>query len=103
MSVPPRRFPRRSRKPADWKVAQPSDEAPRGNWWEAFGDPDLNALEEQVDISNQTIQAAAARVREASAATQAARSALFPVVSGNAVALRSSRGTGTTNNTTTVR
>ena len=86
---------------ANWKVAQPSDEAPRGNWWEAFGDPDLNALEEQVDISNQTIQAAAARVREASAATQAARSALFPVVSGNAVALRSSRGTGTTNTTAT--
>ena len=86
---------------ADWKVAQPSDEVPRGNWWEAFGDPDLNALEEQVDISNQTIQAAEARVREASAATQAARSALFPVVSGNAVALRSSRGTGTTNTTAT--
>ena len=86
---------------ANWKVAQPSDEAPRGNWWEAFGDPDLNALEEQVDISNQTIQAAAARVREASAATQAARSALFPVVSGNAVALRSSRGSGTTNTTAT--
>jgi len=83
---------------ANWKVAQPSDEAPRGNWWEAFGDPDLNALEGQVDISNQTIQAAAARVREASAATQAARSALFPVVSGSAVALRSSRAAGTTNN-----
>jgi NodT family efflux transporter outer membrane factor (OMF) lipoprotein len=86
---------------AGWKVAQPSDDAPRGNWWEAFGDADLNALEAQVDISNQTIQAAAARVREASAATQAARAALFPVVNGNASALRSSRGTGTTNSTTT--
>ena len=85
---------------AAWKVARPSDELPRGNWWEAFHDPDLNALEEQVDISNQTIQAAEARVREASAATQAARSALFPVVSGNAVALRSSRvaGTSSSNN-----
>ena len=48
---------------ANWKVAQPSDEAPRGNWWEAFGDPDLNALEGQGDISNQTIQAAAAASR----------------------------------------
>jgi NodT family efflux transporter outer membrane factor (OMF) lipoprotein len=86
---------------AGWKVAQPSDVSPRGNWWEMFGDPDLNALEAQVDISNQTIQAAEARVREASAATQAARAALFPVVSGNASALRSSRGTGTTNSTTT--
>jgi NodT family efflux transporter outer membrane factor (OMF) lipoprotein len=86
---------------AGWKIAQPSDDAPRGNWWEAFGDPDLNALEAQVDISNQTIQAAEARVREASAATQAARAALFPIVSGNASALRSSRGAGTTNSTTT--
>lgn len=86
---------------AGWKVAQPSDDAPRGNWWEAFGDPDLNALEAQVDISNQTIQAAAARVREASAATQAARAALFPVVNANASAVRSSRGAGTTNTTAT--
>jgi NodT family efflux transporter outer membrane factor (OMF) lipoprotein len=86
---------------AGWKVAQPSDDAPRGNWWEAFGDPDLDALVTQVDISNQTVQAAEARVREASAATQAARAALFPVVSGNASAVRSSRGAGTTNSTTT--
>jgi NodT family efflux transporter outer membrane factor (OMF) lipoprotein len=76
---------------ADWKIAQPSDDAPRGNWWEAFRDPDLDALEAQVDVSNQTIQAAEARVREASAATQAARAALFPAVNGNAAALRSGR------------
>ncbi len=86
---------------ANWKVAQPSDAAPRGNWWESFRDPDLNALAEQVDISNQTIQAAEARVREASAATQAARAALYPVVNANASAFRSSRGTGTTNTTAT--
>ena len=80
---------------ADWKVAQPSDVVPRGSWWEGFGDPDLDALEVQVDISNQTIQAAEASVRVAQAATQAARAALFPVVSGNAAALRSSRAGGT--------
>jgi NodT family efflux transporter outer membrane factor (OMF) lipoprotein len=79
-----------------WKVAQPGDTAPRGPWWEAFGDPDLNALEAQVAISNQTIAAAAARVREAQAATQAATAALFPVVNANGSALRSSRATGTT-------
>ena len=49
----------------------------------------------QVDVSNQTIAAAAARVREAQAATQAARAALFPTVNGNAAALRSSRAAGT--------
>src|SRR5262245_39555763 len=31
-----------------WKVAQPSDQVPRGHWWEIFGDPQLNALEAQV-------------------------------------------------------
>jgi len=77
-----------------WKTAQPRDEAPRGGWWEVFGDADLDALERQVDVSNQTIQAAEARVREAQAATLAARAGLFPGVSANAGALRSSRATG---------
>ncbi len=35
-----------------WKPGQPADAALRGNWWEVFGDPQLNALEQQVDISN---------------------------------------------------
>jgi NodT family efflux transporter outer membrane factor (OMF) lipoprotein len=82
----------------NWRVATPSDDAPRGNWWEAFGDADLNALEGQVDISNQTVLAAEARVREARAATQAARAALFPFVSANGAAVRSSRSTGTSSN-----
>jgi len=76
-----------------WKVAQPNDAAPRGNWWEAFGDADLDALEAQIDISNQTVQAAEARMRGALAATQGARAALFPLVNGNGAALRSSHGT----------
>ena len=82
-----------------WKVAQPSDDAPRGNWWEAFGDADLNALEAQVDTANQTVQAAEANVRQARAATQAARAAMWPMLNGNGQALRSSRapGNGTTN------
>ena len=79
----------------EWKVAQPRDDAPRGAWWDAFGDQDLDALMRQVDLSNQTIAAAAARMREAQAATQAARAALFPVVTGNAAAARSGRAAGT--------
>jgi NodT family efflux transporter outer membrane factor (OMF) lipoprotein len=77
-----------------WKIATPQDTAPRGNWWEAFGDPDLNALEAQVDVSNQTIAASAARVREAQAAVDVARAGLFPGVSAGAGALRSSRNSG---------
>jgi NodT family efflux transporter outer membrane factor (OMF) lipoprotein len=78
-----------------WKVAQPRDDAPRGSWWDAFADPDLDRLEREVDVSNQTIQAAEARVREAQAATQAARAGLFPAVNANAAAVRSSRAGNT--------
>jgi NodT family efflux transporter outer membrane factor (OMF) lipoprotein len=77
---------------AGWKVAQPRDDAPRGPWWEPFADPDLNRLASQVEVDNQTVAAAAARVREAQAATQASRAQLFPTVTGNAAAVRTSRG-----------
>ena len=67
-----------------WKVAQPNDGAPRGQWWEVFGDPELNALEEQVDVSNQTLAVAEAQLRGARAAIGVARAALFPTVTGTA-------------------
>ena len=81
-----------------WKQAQPRDEQPRGNWWEAFNDAQLNALVTQVAITNQTIKAAEARVREARALTQAARAAFFPIVTANASATRSGGRGGTSNN-----
>jgi NodT family efflux transporter outer membrane factor (OMF) lipoprotein len=65
-----------------WKVSQPRDDAHRGNWWEIYGDPRLNALEEQVLINNQTIRAAAANFRSAQAAVRAARAALLPTIMG---------------------
>ena len=72
-----------------WKVAQPQDTVPKGNWWEVFGDTTLNELEEQVNISNQNIKAADAQVRAAQALTQAARAGLFPMVNGAGAATRS--------------
>jgi NodT family efflux transporter outer membrane factor (OMF) lipoprotein len=69
--------------PAGWKEAQPSDGVLRGKWWEIFNDPPLNALEEQVNISNQNVLQAEAQFREARAAVRVARSALFPLVSLN--------------------
>src|SRR5215467_3707728 len=57
-----------------WKVAQPNDDTLRGSWWEMFNEPDLNALESQVDVSNQTIAAAEATYRQAVALVQEARS-----------------------------
>jgi NodT family efflux transporter outer membrane factor (OMF) lipoprotein len=66
--------------PAGWKEAQPADGALRGKWWEIYQDPQLNALEEQVNISNQNVLAAEAQFREAKAAVRIARSGLFPTV-----------------------
>ena len=66
-----------------WKVAQPKDDALRGKWWEIFGDPQLNALEERVNVSNQNIAAAAAIFFAARALVKEARSQLFPTVTTN--------------------
>ena len=71
-----------------WKTAQPRETEPRGPWWTVFNDPQLDALLGQVGVSNQTIKAAEARVREARALTQQAQAAYFPIVTANASATR---------------
>lgn len=63
-----------------WKVAQPQDTSLRGKWWELFGDSELNALEDQVNVSNQNIAAAAASFLVARAMVKEARAQLFPTV-----------------------
>jgi NodT family efflux transporter outer membrane factor (OMF) lipoprotein len=68
------------RENAGWKPAQPSDQAVRGAWWELYGDPDLDALEARVEISNPTLRAAAARYAEARAVLRGARADLYPEV-----------------------
>jgi NodT family efflux transporter outer membrane factor (OMF) lipoprotein len=79
--------------PAGWKTAQPRDAALRGKWWETFGDPQLNALEEQVSVSNQTLAQAEAQFRGARAAVAAARAGLFPTVTAGAQVTTSRAGT----------
>jgi len=64
-----------------WKVAQPGDSLPRGQWWEIFGDPDLHALEERVAAANQNLKIAEARLRAARALVRFNRAALFPTIS----------------------
>ena len=85
-----------------WKVAQPRDEVLRGAWWELFQDPRLNALAELVDISNQTLAAAEAQVRQARAVVQAARASYFPTLSAGAdvTRARSSANVGKAQSTT---
>ncbi|MGH8500423.1 MAG: RND transporter, partial [Methylococcales bacterium] len=46
-----------------WKEARPRDHEIPGKWWEIFKDPYLNALEEQVDIANQSLAQAEAQYR----------------------------------------
>jgi NodT family efflux transporter outer membrane factor (OMF) lipoprotein len=64
-----------------WKTAQPGDQALRGNWWEIFGDPQLNALEEEIAVANQDLKVAEARFRQARASIRFNRAAEFPTIS----------------------
>ena len=66
---------------SNWKTAQPSDQNLGGNWWEIFQDPQLNALEQQVNVSNQNLKAAVAQYQEARAALRYARADYYPTVS----------------------
>jgi NodT family efflux transporter outer membrane factor (OMF) lipoprotein len=74
-----------------WKMAEPSDQAVRGKWWEIYGDPLLNALAQQVEASNQNVRAAEAQYRQALALLSGARAGYFPTVSAG---LSASRGQG---------
>ncbi len=77
-----------------WKVAQPRDDVIRGKWWEMFNDPELNALEEQVNISNQNIAAAFASFLSARALVKEAQSQYFPTVTTSPAITRSRRSFG---------
>ena len=76
-----------------FQPAQPNDAAARGRWWEIYKDPQLNALEEQVGISNQNVLLAEAQFRQAQEAARVARSSLFPTVTGSP-AISTSRTSG---------
>jgi NodT family efflux transporter outer membrane factor (OMF) lipoprotein len=66
----------------DWKTAEPSDAISKGKWWEIYQDEQLNALEDKISVSNQSLKVAQAQFQEARAAVRIARSALFPNLSG---------------------
>jgi len=66
--------------PDGWKVAEPNDAIPRGAWWTLYNSAELNALEDQVGISNQNVIAAIAQYREARDQIRIARAALYPTV-----------------------
>ena len=73
--------PTQSQEAGLWTPAQPADAKLRGKWWEIFNDPELNALEEQLDINNQNIKQYFENFMEARAIVREARSQYFPTLS----------------------
>jgi outer membrane protein, multidrug efflux system len=71
--------------PADWrwKIAEPCDALPKGDWWHAYGDATLDKLERDALTENQSLKAAVARVAEARATARISRSQLYPSLTGN--------------------
>lgn len=74
----------------DWKPAQPNDQNLAGNWWEIFQDPQLNDLEQQVNVSNQNLKAAEAQYTQARALLRYQRADYYPTVTVNPTVTRNS-------------
>jgi len=81
-----------------WRQALPRDQEIRTKWWEAFGDPILNSLAQQVNVSNQSIALAESQYRQAQALVQLARANYFPTLGAGAAYTRS-RPAGETSDT----
>ncbi|MBP0597921.1 efflux transporter outer membrane subunit [Herbaspirillum sp. LeCh32-8] len=85
----------------NWQPAQPRDLAADGKWWEMFGDAQLNALVDQVEISNQNLALAEANFRSAMALVQSSRAAYSPTLDASASATRSRSASGSTSSSST--
>lgn len=72
-----------------WQPAAPADAIDRGAWWTLFGDPDLDRLAAQVQVSNQNIAAAVAAYAQAQALVREQRAGLLPGVNLSASETRS--------------
>lgn len=71
-----------------WKTAQPNEQNLGGAWWQIFADPQLNALEERINVSNQNLKAAAAQYTQARAVLRYYRADYYPTIDGGAAATR---------------
>jgi len=101
-----------SAPPGAWQPAQPQDAVLKGKWWEMFNEPELNALEEQLNINNQNIAQYFQNFMAARAQVSEARAGFFPTVTvapsitkagvGSAAAGGSGLASGGTSGTTGV-
>ena len=78
----------RYKEAGDWAPAEPADGQQRGPWWEVFGDPKLNTLENQLNTSNPDLQAAVARFEQARAVARQDISNEFPTLGAGVSATR---------------
>jgi NodT family efflux transporter outer membrane factor (OMF) lipoprotein len=85
--------------PGPWKVAQPQDAMLRGKWWEIFNDPELNGLEEQLNINNQNIKQFFENFMAARALVAQAHSQLYPTI-GTTPSISRSQSSGNLGNST---
>jgi NodT family efflux transporter outer membrane factor (OMF) lipoprotein len=83
-----------------WKVASPQDAMIRGNWWEVFHEPELNALEDQLNVNNQNIKQYFEQLMEARAVVAEARAQFWPTITFNPSWSRSRSSSNLTNSST---
>jgi NodT family efflux transporter outer membrane factor (OMF) lipoprotein len=76
-----------------WKMATPSDALMKGAWWELFGDPELNKLEEMININNQNVKQAEAQFRQARALVAAAHANYYPTIGSSPAITQGDAGT----------
>ncbi|MGA9507654.1 MAG: efflux transporter outer membrane subunit [Candidatus Sulfotelmatobacter sp.] len=72
----------------NWKPAQPNDRNLGGTWWTIFQDPQLDALELQIKVSNQNLKAAEAQFQQARAVLRYYRADYYPTVTVDPSATR---------------
>jgi NodT family efflux transporter outer membrane factor (OMF) lipoprotein len=84
-----------------FRPALPRDTIDRGPWWAIYGDPVLDGLMAQVDVSNQTLKQNEAAYRQAVALIRQTQSQLYPTVGYTGSTLQRSSGGGTSSTGTT--
>jgi NodT family efflux transporter outer membrane factor (OMF) lipoprotein len=85
-----------------WQPAKPQDAMLKGKWWEVFNEPELNTLEEQLDINNQNIAEYFQNFMAARALVREAKSQYYPTVTTDpSYARQKSPGTLRNSGTTT--
>ncbi len=93
--LPPTAVPAAYKELDGWKPAQPRQVASGASWWSIYDDPELDRLEREIDVSNQTLKESEAAFRQATAIVAEGRAGYFPTVTADGSATRASEHLGT--------